>query len=220
MNNITVKLQELLNVAKALPQIELGGDTSAEDNWIMGLTTEYYNDRVTSVCAKCFQGNQVLTAAYFPKATEVGANAFTNCSRLAHIDIPLVTKINNYSFQYCYALQSVCLPIVTSVGSSAFAGCNSLYIVDIPVVTKFWKWAFSNCSALEALLLRSADSVSELVNADALNNTRIASGTGYIYVPAALVDSYKAATKWSNYAAQFRALEDYTVDGTITGELN
>lgn len=41
-----------------------------------------------------------------------------------------------------------------------------------------------------------------------------------IYVPAALIDSYKAATNWSAYANQFRALEDYTVDGTITGELD
>ena len=48
----------------------------------------------------------------------------------------------------------------------------------------------------------------------------IASGAGYIYVPAALVDSYKVATNWSTYAAQFRALEDYTVDGTTMGELD
>lgn len=48
----------------------------------------------------------------------------------------------------------------------------------------------------------------------------ISSGTGYIYVPSALVDSYKADSKWSQYADQFRALEDYTVDGTVTGELD
>jgi hypothetical protein len=40
-------------------------------------------------------------------------------------------------------------------------------------------------------------------------STPIASGTGYIYVPAALVDSYKGATNWSTYAAQIRAIEDY-----------
>lgn len=37
---------------------------------------------------------------------------------------------------------------------------------------------------------------------------------------AALVDSYKAATNWSTYADQIRALEDYTVDGTTTGALD
>lgn len=44
---------------------------------------------------------------------------------------------------------------------------------------------------------------------------------GYIYIPRALVgDIYKYAANWSVFAAQFRSLEDYTVDGTITGELD
>jgi hypothetical protein len=37
----------------------------------------------------------------------------------------------------------------------------------------------------------------------------VANGTGYIYVPAALIEDYKAATNWSLYADQFRAIEDY-----------
>lgn len=32
---------------------------------------------------------------------------------------------------------------------------------------------------------------------------------GYIYVPDALVDSYKAATNWSTYASQIRPLSEY-----------
>lgn len=52
------------------------------------------------------------------------------------------------------------------------------------------------------------------------NGTPIANGTGYIYVPSALIEQYKVAENWSTYASQFRALEDYTVDGTITGELD
>ena len=63
-----------------------------------------------------------------------------------------------------------------------------------------------------------------------LNNniihSKIAAGNGYIYVPRALLSDddetkdYRRATNWSTYAAQFRALEDYTVDGTTTGELD
>ena len=30
----------------------------------------------------------------------------------------------------------------------------------------------------------------------------------------------KTASIWSTYASQIRALEDYTVDGTVTGELD
>ena len=41
------------------------------------------------------------------------------------------------------------------------------------------------------------------------NNTLIASGTGYIYVPAEYIEEYKTATNWSVYASRFRAIEDY-----------
>ena len=43
-------------------------------------------------------------------------------------------------------------------------------------------------------------------------------------VPAALVESYKTATNWAAYWGygnnKFLALEDYTVDGTVTGEID
>ena len=61
---------------------------------------------------------------------------------------------------------------------------------------------------------------------DMLYSSLIHLGTGYIYVPKALLSDddatkdYRRATNWSTYADQFRALEDYTVDGTITGELD
>jgi hypothetical protein len=88
------------------------------------------------------------------------------------------------------------------------------------VVTSIGNYAFGGCQALTTLVLRNTAKVATLSNSNALKNTPIASGTGYIYAPHALVDSYKAATNWSTYAAQFRALEDYTVDGTVTGELD
>ena len=47
------------------------------------------------------------------------------------------------------------------------------------------------------------------VNFYAVSYTKISSGSGYIYVPAALVDSYKAAGNWQYYADQIRAIEDY-----------
>ena len=42
-----------------------------------------------------------------------------------------------------------------------------------------------------------------------LYNSKIEKGAGYIYVPSALVDAYKADSKWNAYANQFRAIEDY-----------
>ena len=80
--------------------------------------------------------------------------------------------------------------------------------------------AFAYCEAMESLILRKTSAICTLANTSVFRSTPIADGTGYIYVPAALVDSYKAATNWSTYADQFRALEDYTVDGTTTGALD
>ena len=108
--------------------------------------------------------------------------------------------------------------IATKIGSSAFYGCTALTEVNLPAVTSLENNAFRN-TAVTAAILRGA-TMCALANTYAFMGTPIASGTGYIYVPAALVDSYKAATNWSTYAAQFRALEDYTVDGTTTGELD
>ena len=51
--------------------------------------------------------------------------------------------------------------------------------------------------------------MSTLSASNAFGNSAIAKGTGYIYVPYALLEQYKVATNWATYANQFRAIEDY-----------
>jgi D-alanyl-D-alanine carboxypeptidase len=97
---------------------------------------------------------------------------------------------------------------ISKIGANAFCDCTALTVVDVPEVTKIDANAFGGCTALEALILRS-NTVVTMANANALGNSGIAKGTGFVYVPSALVDSYKAATNWSTYASQFRAIEDY-----------
>jgi hypothetical protein len=104
---------------------------------------------------------------------------------------------------------------VTSVGNYAFSSCSQLTTVDFPAVTSIGSNAFSSCVQLNTLILRNAAQVCTLSSTLAFNSTPIASGTGCIYVPRTLVDgsdgvaAYQAATNWSTYAAQFRAIEDY-----------
>lgn len=97
---------------------------------------------------------------------------------------------------------------VTSIGNYAFFSCSKLTTADFSAATSIGGYAFYSCSKLTALILRSA-TMATLSNTNAFSSTPIASGTGYIYVPAALVDSYKAASNWSTYANQIRAIEDY-----------
>lgn len=95
---------------------------------------------------------------------------------------------------------------VTSIGSHALSECKSLTIVDVPNCKRINTYAFYN-SGLTTLVLRSDTLVTTTANA--FDKTPIKTGTGYIYVPRALVDSYKTDTNWSTYANQIRAIEDY-----------
>lgn len=153
------------------------------------------------------------------KVETIGQYAFTNCKNLAVVDIPNVTALNGRSFLSCSALKELNIPKVTRLDDATFYGTSSLEKVDLPMVTAINKENFGNSTSLETLILRHNGRVA-LGNVNALYNTPIANGTGYIYVPKAQVDGYKTATNWSTFADQFRALEDYTVDGTIHGELD
>ena len=173
----------------------------------------------TSIGDSAFSSCSALTTADFPVAKSIGTYAFSSCSALTTADFQAATSIGDYAFLNCSALTTADFPVAKSIGTYAFNGCKPLTTADFPVAKSIGSNAFNGCSQLTTLILRSA-TMCTLSNTNAFTSTPIKSGTGYIYVPAALVDSYKAASKWSTYATQFRALEDYTVDGTITGALD
>lgn len=90
------------------------------------------------------------------------------------------TEIGNYAFYYCSALTSITIPSsVTSIGQSTFYGCSSLASVTVEATTPPTAGAslFYNTHA-------------DLV----------------IYVPAGSVDTYKAASGWSDYASRIQAI--------------
>ena len=153
-----------------------------------------------------------ITAVKFPYTTRIGSSAFSNCSSLVSANFPLVTYVENNTFAGCSKLVSVYLPLVEVFGGSVFIDNKSLETVDFPVLNTIWELAFSGCTALKTVVLR-LNRVSQLKAADVFNNTPIANGTGYIYVPDDLVEQYKAATNWSAYASQIKPISE--LEGTV-----
>jgi hypothetical protein len=105
------------------------------------------------------------------------------------------------------ALKEVTLPSLNTLGGTAFQKCTSLERVDLPTVKSIGANAFNGCEKLATLIVRS-DLICTMANAHALTGTPIASGTGFVYVPDNLVDTYKSASNWSTYASQIKPLSE------------
>lgn len=153
--------------------------------------------------------------------TTIGSSGMRHCDKLTDVVLPNVTTLNQYAFYQCTALKNVELQKMTHItGNYVFGNCSALEQMRFPSAERLGgTYTFYGCTALKALIFPNENTVSEVSDSGLWGST-IESGTGFVYVPAALLDSYKAATNWSTYAAQFRALEDYTVDGTVTGALD
>ena len=180
-------------------------DTNIENLLILGY---YAEDGVGNLIAK----TKYNVASYSPStktslkkyqnkyATDVKLNGFYGCSALTSVDIPNATTIGDSAFSGCTSLTSVNLPNVTSIKTSAFSGCSALTSIDLPSVTSIGSSVFYSANKLETIFLRSKTMCT-------CTGSQILSPSVVIYVPESLIDSYKTATYWSNYASHFKALE-------------
>lgn len=146
-----------------------------------------------------------------PTVDSVGDAALTNSiidRSITELQDNIVASLTNYALYGCTALKKVAFGEVTDVSDGAFSGCTALEVADFHKTVTITGGAFTNCTALKALILRSTEKCT-ITSSAGLGSTGISAGTGYIYVPSALVDTYKADSKWGTYAAQIRAIEDY-----------
>ena len=119
-----------------------------------------------------------------------------------------VTAIGVYGLAGCTKLTSVVLPAVQVTNANAMLGCSALTQADFSNLQHIQHSTFYGNKKFATLIIRT-QAVAKLDATSAFKDTLIASGKGYVYVPSALVDSYKTATNWSTYADQIRAIEDY-----------
>ena len=132
-----------------------------------------------------------------------------------------VTSVGSFAFDSASKLKGITLPSAAIVCSNAFSNCNNLKTVDFAVLETAQAESFSECRGIVSFIVRSTvkatNEKNPTTNATAFWNAYV----DYLYVPAALVESYQADSAWSSRVTDgIRALEDYTVDGTITGALD
>ena len=163
-------------------------------------TIEVYNNNIiTSIGNSAFHHCTSLTSVNLPNVSSIGEAAFTNCTSLTSIDFPNLTIVELGVFTDCTSLTSVNLPNVTSIGDYAFYGCTSLTSINLPNVTSIGEYAFSNCSSLTSVTLPGSTVCTGGLN---MFFYSAISSTGYIYVPANLVNTYKTTEYWREYASR------------------
>ena len=145
------------------------------DVTIVASDKEYYSGFKTSDnrVEGFFDLNRLRTVKLPTSAKVIGANAFTNCSSLYDVTIPVgietiegSTYINNnmyYAFGYCTSLTAIQFPEgMTTIGSDAFRSCSRLKVVAFPsTLITIGESAFYGCPLVSVSLpehLTSIDS--------------------------------------------------------------
>lgn len=228
-------------MAKFINTIDVLGDDVVVDSIIDRTIAEFRDDVLTKIGGYAFAGCTTLTEVELPNVTTIGLYPFHKCTSLKSINMPMLVTIEgayNPAFNGLTSLKSIRLDNLEETKQQLLSGCPALVDVYAPKITVLANGTFQNCTNLARLdmpvlsviqinafyntivttLIIRTNTVCSLMDVGAFSECPMKKGTGYIYVPRALIDSYKAATNWSTYANQFRALEDYTVDGTVTGK--
>ena len=194
--------------------------------------TEYHDEQLTQLPDYAFNNCQSLSNVNSPNVTTIGPYAFSGCKSLANADVSNATTIGSYAFNNCSALTSIELPNATTLKSNAFNYCSILRRIELPNITTIsraalaWnyeleyvdfgqhltslEYASLQSCPLKTLILRS-NQVVALASTETLTGTGIVRGTGFVYVPDNLVDSYKTATNWSTLANQIKPLSELEV---------
>ena len=180
---------------------EIAEDAFSGDRCLTSVTVP---SSVTTIGRYAFGSTNSLLSITLPNSvTSIGSAVFQN-SGIETISIPTgISAITSTMFYQCYNLSNVVIPSnIRSIGSGAFMNCSGLTSVDIQSqnLTNIVNDAFKNCNHLSSITVRST--TIPTLGSGAFTNTNNCP----IYVPANMVNSYKAASGWSDYASRIQAI--------------
>ena len=207
------------------------------DKLVQGtISGDYVSNKVTSVKDYAFYKCNDISSISLPNCTDIGIGSFSTCNNLESVDLPICTNIKgNSAFRDATKLKTVNIPNVTtitdgtrtfhatkleeinlpnlnSIGTSTlrmFANCDYLKKLDLRKLggTTISSYTFYSDDSLKTLILGGSE-LNPLENINAFENAALRYGTGYIYVPDELVESYKTATNWATLADQIKPMSE------------
>ena len=158
------------------------------------MTSAVIGDCVTNIGNNAFKNCSGLTNLTIPDSvTNISDNAFNNCSGLTSVEIGSgVTAIGNGAFSGCSSLRHITIPdSVTSIGDSAFWGCFELITITIGSgITYIGDLAFKFCRKVRSMFI-SATTPPTVKSWETFDYTSMR-----YYVPCESLEAYKATDVW------------------------
>lgn len=217
-------LNELLNVSAlfdgaGIKEISNDTVTSIKDACCMDFK-ELQNVSVTAATIigdNAFSGCTSLTRLNAPKATYIGQLAFANGPSIRNLLLPKAESIQYGAFELQSELEEapatlpdlgkLTLGNISYIGTMAFNLCGYSE-VDITVNAgggSIETQAFNSCLNLKKVTIRGKTMLAN-EEGSVFYGSPIESLNGEIFVDASLVESYKTATNWSDYASIIKAI--------------
>ena len=168
---------------KSLGSVTFGGSSSNHNTTLLSFDELQYFTGLTTIPNSFLNYTDNCTSVIIPYGVTSIGNGFYNATGLTRIVFPeTLTTFTAYSFRYCSSLETVILPSsVTSIQGNVFRYCSMLSSVTVLATTppSLGTFAFSNNK----------------------------SGRKF-YVPADVVQLYKEASGWSNFASSIYSIEE------------
>ena len=176
---------------------------------------------------RAFNNCELLSEVSLPKVLRINSSTFEYCVEIQQMTLPLCSYIDRYAFNGDWnasmKLQSLYLPLCNTLSNTALGTkylsdlsvpmCISFYAnlinnsvistLSLPIVNYLSNNIFSNCTNLTSLTLGTGTYLIPSYGTDMLYNTPIMSGTGSIYVDAAMYDKWITTEGWSSLSERF-----------------
>lgn len=234
-------------VAKTFPLINTSNGTNFSNMYNgCSTATSFPSINTSNGTSFSYMYSGCNKATSFPQLdTSKGTNfsyMYRNCNSATSFPQLDTSKGTDFSYMYsgCSKVTEITLNVNNdNVGgwNNLFENCYNLLKVDLMKYvlksgsTSNNKTIFSSCKSLKAVIIRSFGTLYP-INSNTFANCSHILGIidskynpngdqdGYIYIPRDMISVLSNETNWSTVATQFRALEDYTLDGTTTGEFD